>query len=63
ANTITDFTSGEDVIGIAGLGISFADISITQQEDNALIAINGVDLGILQGINANNLSVDNFAFV
>ncbi len=63
ANTITDFTIGEDVIGIAGLGISFADVNITQQEDNTLIAVGGVNLGILQGINASSLSVDNFAIV
>ncbi|GEM_PF-1153221 len=63
ANTITDFTSDQDVIGIAGLGVSFEDVSITQQEDNTLIAVGGIDLGILQGINANHLSLDNFAFV
>ena len=62
-NTITDFTIGEDVIGIAGLGIGFEDISITQQEDDSLIAVNGMSLGILQGIDANVLSVDNFAIV
>ena len=28
-NIITDFTSGEDVLGIAGLGIGFDDLSIT----------------------------------
>ncbi|MEL6460441.1 MAG: serine hydrolase [Cyanobacteria bacterium J06621_15] len=63
ANTITDFTVGEDVIGIAGLGIGFSDINITQQEDNALIAIDGINLGILQGIDADILSVDNFVIV
>ena len=40
ANIITDFTSGEDVLGIAGLGIGFDDLSITQQDDNTLIAAN-----------------------
>ena len=40
ANIITDFTSGEDVLGIAGLGIGFDDLSISQQEDNTLIAAN-----------------------
>ena len=63
ANTITDFTIGEDVIGIAGLGIGFENISIIQQEDDTLIAVNGMSLGILQGIDANVLSVDNFAIV
>ncbi|MBE9215025.1 hypothetical protein IQ247_20540 [Plectonema cf. radiosum LEGE 06105] len=62
ANIITDFTSGEDVLGIAGLGIGFDDLSITQQDNNTLIAANGSDLAILQGIAANSLSADNFTF-
>lgn len=63
ANTITDFTNGEDVIGIAGLEIGFADINITQQEDNTSIAVDGINLVILQEINSNSLTVDNFAIV
>ncbi|MEM7579942.1 MAG: hypothetical protein AAF316_08820 [Cyanobacteria bacterium P01_A01_bin.80] len=63
ANIITDFTSGEDVLGITGLGIGFEDLSITQQEDNTLIATNGSNLAILQGIGSDGLSADNFAFV
>ena len=63
ANIITDFTSGEDVIGIAGLGVGFDDLSITEQDDNTLIAANGSDLAILQGISADSLIADNFAFV
>jgi hypothetical protein len=62
ANTITDFTSGEDVLGIAGLGIGFDDLSITGQDDNTLIAANGSELAILQGIGADSLIADNFAF-
>ncbi|MEL6165725.1 MAG: hypothetical protein AAFY21_07605 [Cyanobacteria bacterium J06641_2] len=62
ANIITDFTSGEDVLGIAGLGIGFDDLSITQQDDNTLIAANGSDLAILQGFAADSLIADNFAF-
>ena len=62
ANIITDFTSGEDVLGIAGLGIGFDDLSITQQDDNTLIAANNSELVILQGINADSLIADNFAF-
>ena len=61
-NMITDFTSGEDVLGIAGLGIGFEDLSITQQENNTLIAVPVADLAILQGISADSLSADNFAF-
>ncbi|MEM6755141.1 MAG: calcium-binding protein, partial [Cyanobacteria bacterium P01_C01_bin.38] len=62
ANIITDFTSGEDVLGIAGLGIGFDDLSITQQDDNTLIAANGSELAILQGIGADSFMADNFAF-
>ncbi|MEL7243794.1 MAG: serine hydrolase, partial [Cyanobacteria bacterium J06573_2] len=62
-NIITDFTSGEDVLGIAGLGIGFDDLSITQQDNNTLIAVNGSDLAILQGIATDSLIADNFAFV
>ncbi|BAY81652.1 hypothetical protein NIES267_11290 [Calothrix parasitica NIES-267] len=62
ANIITDFTSGEDVLGIAGLGIGFDDLSISQQDDNTLIAANNSDLAILEGIVAESLIVDNFAF-
>ncbi|MBE9215028.1 pre-peptidase C-terminal domain-containing protein [Plectonema cf. radiosum LEGE 06105] len=62
ANIITDFTLAEDVLGIAGLGIGFDDLSITGQDDNTLIAVNGSDLAILQGIGAASLNADNFAF-
>ena len=63
ANTITDFTSGEDVIGIAGLGIGFEEIAITTIEGDALIAVNSFEIAILQGIDATGLSESNFAFV
>ena len=63
ANIITDFTSGEDVLGIAGLGIGFDDLSISQQDDNTLISTNNSELAILQGVGVDSLSVDNFAFV
>ena len=62
ANIITDFTSGEDVLGIAGLGIGFDNLSISQQDDKTLIAVNNSELAILQGIGADSLIMDNFAF-
>ena len=62
-NTITDFTSGEDVIGIAGLGIGFDDLNITQQGDDVLIAANNSDLAIFTAIDAAILGADDFAFV
>ena len=62
ANTITDFTNNEDVIGIAGLGIGFDDVSITNLEGNALISANDSDLAVLQGVEADSLTIDDFAF-
>ncbi|MEL6439896.1 MAG: DUF4347 domain-containing protein [Cyanobacteria bacterium J06621_8] len=61
-NVVTDFTSGEDVIGLAGLGIGFADVSITDLDGNALIAASGSDLAILEGIAADSLIESDFAF-
>ena len=62
ANIITDFTNGEDVVGIGGLGISFDELSITAIEGDALISTGDSDLAILQGVDADSLSADNFVF-
>ncbi|MEM6612451.1 MAG: alkaline phosphatase, partial [Cyanobacteria bacterium P01_C01_bin.72] len=62
ANIITDFTSGEDVLGIAGLGIGFDDVSITDLEGDALIAASGSELAILSGVDATSLTDSDFAF-
>ena len=61
ANNITDFDS-DDVIGIAGLGIGYEDLSFTQQEGNTLISTGDNNLAILSGVDADSLSADNFAF-
>ena len=62
ANTITDFTIDEDVIGIAGLGIGYGDLTIASQGNDALISTNNSDLGIIQNVDANSLSESDFAF-
>ena len=62
ANTITDFTRSEDIIGIAGLGIGYEDITITSQGNDALISANNSDLGIIQSVDVNSLSESDFAF-
>lgn len=62
-NTITDFIIGEDIIGVSGLGVGFADVTLTQQGDDALIAINSNDLALLQGIDITNLGESDFAFM
>lgn len=63
ANVFTDFTISEDIIGIAGLGIEFADVTLTQQGNDALIASNGNDLALLEDINITDLSEIDFTFV
>jgi len=63
ANQISDFEIGVDVIGIAGLGISFADLELTMEGNNTIISANGKELAILLGIESSNLSEDNFFLV
>ncbi|MBE9048754.1 alkaline phosphatase, partial [Pleurocapsales cyanobacterium LEGE 10410] len=65
ANTITDFESGVDVIGVAGLGIGFEDLNIlniSDSEGDALIASGDRDLAVLQGVDASGLNAENFVF-
>ena len=63
-NTIADFTSGEDVFGIAGLGIGYDDLSITQSDAGAIIAANGQDLAIVSNASSDSIAnEENFAFV
>ena len=61
-NIIDDFTIGEDVVGIAGLGIGFDDVNLVRQADNTLISSGDNELAILMGVDAEHLSADNFAF-
>ena len=63
ANIITDFTSGEDVLGVAGLGVTeIGDLNISQDGDDAAIAFNGDDLAVLLGVDTNALSNSDFVF-
>jgi len=62
-NTINDFTSGEDVIGVAGLSIGYSDLSITQTDAGALISADGNDLAIVANTPADFLANEShFAF-
>ena len=62
-NTINDFTSGEDVIGVAGLGIGYSDLDITQIDAGALISVDGNDLALVENTPADFLANEsNFAF-
>lgn len=58
ANTITDFELGVNVLEIAGLEISFDDLSLTQDGNNTSISISNEDLLILSGIESSSLGAD-----
>ena len=62
ANIITDFAAGEDVIGLAGLGIGFEDVTLTQQDSDALIGTDGNNLALLVDVSIADISSDDFAF-
>ena len=64
ANIINDFTSGEDVFGIAGLGIGYGDLSFRDSEEGAVISANGSDLAIVGNANADFVAnKEHFVFV
>lgn len=63
ANIVTDFTIGEDVIGIAGIGASFDTLTFTQQQKNVLISFQGNNLAVLNGIQTSGLNSDSFVFL
>ncbi len=58
-NTITDFTPGVDVIGIANQGASFNDLTLSGNS----ISLNGVSFATLIGIQTETLTADNFVFL
>ena len=62
-STITDFELDIDVIGIAGIGASStADLTFSQDGENALISFDDKNIAIVQGIEANVLQ-DSASFV
>ncbi|MGV2830847.1 calcium-binding protein [Myxosarcina sp. GI1(2024)] len=63
ANTITDFTIGEDVIGIEGIVASFESLGLTQQDQNVLISFEGSDLAVLNNMETSDLNAENFVFL
>lgn len=63
ASIINDFEVGIDVIGIAGLKITFDELSLTQAGSNTSIALGTQELAILSGIESNSLTENDFAFV
>ncbi|MGB3404703.1 MAG: DVUA0089 family protein [Microcoleaceae cyanobacterium] len=59
---VADFEAGIDLIGIGGLGLTFTDLSITQDGDDAVINGLDSDLAILLNTEASDLVADDFLF-
>ena len=62
ANTITGFEAGTDMLGVAGLDVSFEDLGLLQDNGVTRITTSGTDLAILSGVQSSSLSEANFAF-
>ena len=62
-NTITDFTSGEDVIGIAGFGVGFDDVELTEDGDNTLVGVDGINLALIENVGVDDLGPSDFLLV
>ena len=62
ANRIADFELDSDVIGFSNLGTSFENLTLTQDGDNTLIALEEKTVAILTNVDANSLDADDFAF-
>ncbi|MDB9342831.1 nucleoside hydrolase [Nodularia spumigena CS-586/05] len=61
-NSITDFTSGIDIISIGGIGVTqFDQLTLTQQGNDLLVQFENTQLAILMGV-TNTLTANNFAF-
>ncbi|EAZ91675.1 alkaline phosphatase PhoX [Crocosphaera chwakensis] len=62
ANTITDFTSGEDVIGFATSDLDFDSLTLTQEGSSTVINAFEQDLAILLNTEVSALSAADFVF-
>lgn len=62
-DVILDFQDGSDLIGLAD-GLAFADLDIVQLSNNrTAISTDGIQLGILQRVNADLINADDFVSV
>ncbi|CCQ68573.1 Hemolysin-type calcium-binding region:Bacterial extracellular solute-binding protein, family 3 [Crocosphaera watsonii WH 0402] len=58
---ITDFNLEDDLLNIAGLGVgSFSDLTLSNEDGNALIAFDDNELATLLRVDADSLTADNF---
>jgi glycerophosphoryl diester phosphodiesterase len=60
ANIVTDFMGGEDVIGIAGLGIGFDDLTFTDSDLGAVVSLDDSELAVFTNTDADSLNNEAF---
>ncbi|WP_353930484.1 CHRD domain-containing protein [Okeanomitos corallinicola TIOX110] len=62
-NIITDFTIGVDKIGFGGVEVlDFGQVTREQMGADTLLKIDTIEVALLQGINADSLTANDFAF-
>ncbi|MBW4680304.1 MAG: tandem-95 repeat protein [Microcoleus vaginatus WJT46-NPBG5] len=62
SDTITDFTDGEDLLGLAA-GLTFESLTITSSSNATLISVGDELLASLTGVQADLITVNDFAQV
>ncbi|GAB4549518.1 MAG: hypothetical protein Tsb0014_44180 [Pleurocapsa sp.] len=60
-DVIADFDLDKDVINISG--ISFDDLSLNSENNRTIISLSDQAIGVLVGVDAQDLTADNFSFV
>lgn len=61
-NTVADFEAGVDVVGFGKLGLSFADLTLTQVDANTQISVEGKVVATFSNIQTTALTADSFVF-
>jgi hypothetical protein len=59
---VGNFQIGEDFLGLTG-GLSFGQLSITQDGNDAFISFKDDSLAILTGVNASDLTAASFTTI
>ena len=62
ANPIADLELDSDIIGFSNLDVGFKDLTLSQDGDNTSVAVADNNIAVLQGIDSDSLSADNFGF-
>ncbi|MFN6469700.1 MAG: phytase [Nostoc sp. SerVER01] len=63
-NTVSDFTTGIDKIGLGGIGVTqFSALTLLQQGSDTLVKTGNTELALLVGITSTSLTANDFVFL